>query len=527
MKKLAKISNIFLCLLMVTTVFAVVGPVNVSAAGEFSSYFVGGDGTAGDPYQISDVDELQNMQLDVNANYVIVNDIDASETSTWNGGAGFEPIGYWPYFEGLLDGNGYKITGLYINRPSTNRVGLFSNLGGWTLNSVIMNIALENIDITGMYGVGGLVGWNWGSISNSYATGSINGKGDVGGLIAYNNGGPLSNCYSTGSVSATWSEGAAGGLVGQNFGPISNSYSSSSVNGGFYVGGLVGRNSRAIISNSYTSGIVTGVKYTGGLVGDNGFSTISNSYATGFVTGGTYTGGLVGRNYASTISNSYWDTETSGQSSSAGGTGKTTVQMKQQATFVGWEFTNIWDINEGVTYPYLWWENEPPVADAGSDQTVLVGETVNFDGSGSSDPDGTIDSYDWDFDDTNLGTGVAPIHSYSTVGTYIVTLTVTDDNGASDTDTVIITVITQIQATHDLIVEIEEMELPKGTENNLKSKLNGAIHLLEKENINGAIHKLGDFIDYVEAQRGKKLTNEEADALIAAAQAIIDNINGT
>lgn len=73
----------------------------------------------------------------------------------------------------------------------------------------------------------------------------------------------------------------------------------------------------------------------------------------------------------------------------------------------------------------------------------------------------------------------------------------------------------------ELIEDIEGMELPTGTENNLVAKLEDAIKLFEKENTNGAIHKLGDFIDYVKAQRGKKLTEDQADELIAAVKWII------
>jgi len=84
--------------------------------------------------------------------------------------------------------------------------------------------------------------------------------------------------------------------------------------------------------------------------------------------------------------------------------------------------------------------NEPPVANAGPDQTALVDETVSFDGSGSDDPDGTIVSYNWDFGDGATGIGVTTTHVYSTAGTYTVTLAVTDDKGATGTDTAIITV---------------------------------------------------------------------------------------
>lgn len=165
-----------------------------------------------------------------------------------------------------------------------------------------------------------------------------------------------------------------------------------------------------------------------------------------------------------------------------------------------------------------------PVADAGPDQTVIVGEVVNFDGSGSYSTGGTIVSYDWDYGDGISGSGETPTHAYIAAGTYTVTLTVTDDHGESDSDMVIITVITPVQALQNLIIPIEEMGLPQGTENNLIQKLNDALHLLEMGNTNGAIHKLGDFIDYIEAQTGKKITQEQADFLIAYIQWILDNI---
>ena len=71
--------------------------------------------------------------------------------------------------------------------------------------------------------------------------------------------------------------------------------------------------------------------------------------------------------------------------------------------------------------------NQPPVADAGGPYTGMAVDPVQFDGSGSSDADGTIVSYDWDFGDGSTGTGVAPTHIYAAEGSYVVTLTVTDD----------------------------------------------------------------------------------------------------
>ena len=76
--------------------------------------------------------------------------------------------------------------------------------------------------------------------------------------------------------------------------------------------------------------------------------------------------------------------------------------------------------------------NQPPTADPNGPYTGTVGVPVTFDGSGSTDPDGTIVSYDWDFGDGNTGTGVSPTHTYTAAGIYNVTLTVTDDAGATD-----------------------------------------------------------------------------------------------
>jgi len=78
--------------------------------------------------------------------------------------------------------------------------------------------------------------------------------------------------------------------------------------------------------------------------------------------------------------------------------------------------------------------NRAPVADAGADAEVQTLEAVQFDGSGSHDPDGCIVSYSWDFGDGGTGAGISPAHEYSTPGTYVVTLTVTDDDGATGQD---------------------------------------------------------------------------------------------
>ncbi len=84
--------------------------------------------------------------------------------------------------------------------------------------------------------------------------------------------------------------------------------------------------------------------------------------------------------------------------------------------------------------------NDPPVADAGSDQSALVNEDVQFDGSGSNDPDGNIESYDWDFGDGSTGGGETTSHAYDSAGDYTATLTVTDNDGYTDEDTASVSV---------------------------------------------------------------------------------------
>ena len=85
--------------------------------------------------------------------------------------------------------------------------------------------------------------------------------------------------------------------------------------------------------------------------------------------------------------------------------------------------------------------NQKPVADAGGSYLWVKDIPMTFDGSGSYDPDGIIVSYEWDFGDTNSGTGVSPTHTYTAAGNYTATLTVTDDGGKTDTDTADVTIL--------------------------------------------------------------------------------------
>ncbi len=286
---------------------------------------------------IYSVHQLQLVQMAVDASYTLGANIAAlstgNSTDVW-GSAGFVPIGTNPsiflYFTGTFDGRGHTISNLFINRPTTDNVGLFGMVGSWSpsISAPISNLGLINPVITGRDNVGGMVGFNYhGTISNSYVA-SV-------GLVA-------------GSVLGTTN---VGGLVGRN--------------GNAPLGGF------GIVNNSYTSALtVTGTTNVGGLVGLNdGIGSITNAYSASAANGVFSVGGLVGNN-GGAITNSFWNSGVSasgiGTGSASGSTAMDTLQMQQQLNFTSstsannnnnvnptWNFTNTWVMYNGYTAPLL------------------------------------------------------------------------------------------------------------------------------------------------------------------------------
>jgi hypothetical protein len=329
-------------------------------------------------------------------------------------------------FAGVFNGDGHTISnltldgGVYVGlfcRVASG--GQIKNLG---LIDVKINdsghvvgglVAWNEGDVTDCYSigtisgsgwassVGGLVGYNRsGNMIQCYSSGAVSGEWNVGGLVG-NNEGDLTNCYSTSTISCIESHGAGGlvgcndwrgtvthcyatgdvsghnyvgGLGGLNCGVVTACNSIGAVTGDDYVGGLVGANP-GIVIRCFSTGTVSGRDYVGGLVGGNydteigglagcNSGNVVNSYGTGLVSGtGWNVGGLVGRNDGGEVACSFWDTQTSGQTTSAGGIGLITSEMQMTATFLeaGWDFVDetvngtydIWWILEGRDYPRL------------------------------------------------------------------------------------------------------------------------------------------------------------------------------
>ena len=194
-----------------------------------------GSGTQQDPYIIEDVNDLQAVENDLTAYYELGQDIDASATQTWNWDGtkylGFAPIGDWATrFKGNFDGKGFKITGLFINRPTEQCVGLFgfadSSLD-WG-NLALQNVTLKDINITGGdHYVGGLVGATDCSprIINCHVTGSLTvasgGSRFHGGLAGLCDG-YVADCSFFGTITVTDTTGdrywTLGGLIGEHRG---------------------------------------------------------------------------------------------------------------------------------------------------------------------------------------------------------------------------------------------------------------------------------------------------------------------
>jgi len=304
MKKSNAVLSAILALLLIATSLNVFTGI-ISASDPLpDAPFAGGSGTIAEPYIIENVWELQNMSqspANLSAHYELGENIDASATSDWNSYAGFEPVGNAALpFSGSLNGQGFSIIDLTINRSASDYIGLFGMSTGSVYDVNIININLTADDYSG-----GLVGSNNGRIDNCTMTGNVTGDQFIGGLVGWN------NDYVTYSTTNGTCNGNTnvGGLVGfLNLGCVNNSCAYTSVSGNQYIGGLVGEIYQGILQDSYSEGFASGNAYIGGLVGSvtDSFGNITDCYTTVAASGGAtgqWIGGFAGTNEG-TIRNS-------------------------------------------------------------------------------------------------------------------------------------------------------------------------------------------------------------------------------
>ena len=326
--------------------------------------------------EVATVADLQAIKNDLAGHYRLVADIDATETKNWNGGKGFAPIGnHEKPFTGVLDGDLHIIEHLSINRPGEDCVALCGHFN----SGKIFNLKLVNTRVAGGVFVACLVGRNgnaWGKygglITNCETSGVVVGKNTVGGLVGLNGGGAsgsITKCQTHAEVTGDFS---VGGLVGGNSATISQCHAYCKVSGNSTVGGLAGMNSDAVI-DCQSQGEASAVYFVAGLVGSFEEGTITRCQASCKVAGRFGGGLVVSVNHLmdeiaqdvphekpnGIITNSYWDAEIAGgrqpsNTELGGETGRRTAkEMRQRATFVGWDFEKIWQIEEGKHYPIL------------------------------------------------------------------------------------------------------------------------------------------------------------------------------
>ena len=302
----------------------------------------GNGNTVDDPIVICSIEDLDNIRNELDKYYKLGRNLDLN-VSPYNEGEGWKPIGSAENgFNGSFNGNNYTISNLYINRPTNDYIGLFGYSSG-----NLQQLYLINVNVVGQNLTSGIVGKNSGEIFSCSISGNIIGNNSVGGITGENtHPGVIEYSYSLANVSGNSN---IGGLVGLNTKIIFNSYSIGDINGTYYVGGLVGKVGGSVqipgqIVYSYTS---TNVLSVGTTIG-------------GFAGGHLDLGGFNPPAVVIYTSN-FWDQNSSNSYlNSIGNKGElegvfrsTSTEMITENNFTDWNFTDIWGIDEGQSYPYL------------------------------------------------------------------------------------------------------------------------------------------------------------------------------
>ena len=262
--------------------------------------------------------------LDANKNLVSKSDL-----TEW------EPIGArWSSYTGTFDGQGYTISGLYFNDPFASYVGLFGCIGA---NGKISNVGVLDSYFQFSALGGGVCGVNYGTVRDCKNTGSVRGISTIGGVCGLNEkGGIIENSFNEGTVSGTGDNARqVGGVSGYNNGTIKSCYNTASVSGKESVGGVCGFNSAGTTTNCFNKGTVSGQTFVGGVCGNGCGVTTTNCFNGGIVSGQSHVGGVCGYdyNYDGTLTNCYYLSDTAkgginGKDVSGKAEGKSIEQFK-------------------------------------------------------------------------------------------------------------------------------------------------------------------------------------------------------
>ena len=274
--------------------------------------------------------------------------IGSTDKSVYNSSFTGNIISSGDYIGGIA---GYTTASVENCASETDISGSYNigGIAGYSTSSVTN--CTSDADILGSSYIGGIVGESKGTVKAVSFAGTLIGTEYVGGIVGYTEG-TITNSYSDCSVSGSDN---VGGLAGYTNGTIEYGYSFSNVNGKNYVGGFVGKAAeKGSVTLCFAKGDVIGGDYVGGFAGANG-GYMQYNYSIGKVTGsGDNVGGFLG-SITGRILNSYYSSEISGQSDTGKGIPKTTEQMKKESVYIGWDFENVWKMQEDINsgYPYF------------------------------------------------------------------------------------------------------------------------------------------------------------------------------
>lgn len=323
-------------------------------------------------YHVCTCEDLQNTEYENGRSITLQQDIDCTDTKNWNSGAGFKPLGTTTkQYKGTINGQGYTIHNLYINRPNEKHIGL---IGFAEKGTDIRNIKFENAKITGEQSVGIVIGQTLSAtitnieVTNSEITATTN---NAGGIIGAGLAGGTTNLISvsntkvnakieaensnTGGIIGTGSghvtifkiefdgeikgKTNTGGIIGYqnsaNTGKtlISETKIKGTIQGTNKIGGATGYSIKTEHNRIQSYAKITGIDQVGGIIGDSKDDIIKDSYFKGEIEGIERIGGLIGDSkHHRELSNSYTEATIKGNAIVGGLIGSMTFGTNRPGT---------------------------------------------------------------------------------------------------------------------------------------------------------------------------------------------------